>query len=132
MDKSCISARRGTTQYNDGCRAFVAFAVSNCTTSDGYIYCPSKSCQNNQRHPPDYVLAHLTGGRGMSPGYILWYIHGETAIIGPIPGRYSNLVAANATAGGTEQGGSTEQGGDMHAMLHDAFVMHNIREDVNS
>jgi hypothetical protein len=47
-------------------------------------------------------------------------------------------VAADATArstehgGGTEQGGSTEQGGDMHAMLRDAFGMHDVREDINS
>jgi hypothetical protein len=64
-----MSARRGTTEYNDGCRAFVAFAVSKCTAVDGKIYYPCKYCRNNQRHAPDYVLAHLTGGRGMSPGY---------------------------------------------------------------
>jgi hypothetical protein len=57
-----MSGRRGTTQYNDGCRAFVAFAVSNCTTSDGKILCPCRYCRNNQHHYPDYVLAHLTRG----------------------------------------------------------------------
>jgi hypothetical protein len=62
----------------------------------------------------------------MSSGYILWYMHGETAISGPVPSRYSNLVTADATAS------STEQGGDMHAMLCDAFGMHDVREDVNS
>jgi hypothetical protein len=133
-----MSACKGMTQYNDGCRAFLAFAVSNCTATDSKIYYPCKSCRNNQRHPPDYVLAHLTEGRGMSPRYILWYMHGKTRISGPVPGRYSNHVAADATArstehgGGTEQGGSTEQGGDMHAMLRDAFGMHDVREDINS
>jgi hypothetical protein len=73
-----MSACRGTTQYNDGCRAFVTFAVSNCTAVDGKIYCPCKYCRNNQRHTPDYVLAHLTGGRGMNSGYNLWYMHSET------------------------------------------------------
>jgi hypothetical protein len=97
-----MSARRGTKQYNDGCGTFVAFAVSNCTTVDEYIYCLCKSCRNNQCYPPDYVLAHLTGGRGMSPGYILWYMHGERAISGPVPSRYSNLEAVDATAGSTE------------------------------
>jgi hypothetical protein len=59
----------------------------------------------------------------MSPGYILWYMHSETEISGPVPGRYSNPVATDATAGSTEQGGGTKQGrgtelsGDMHAML---------------
>jgi hypothetical protein len=60
-----MSARRGTTQYNNGCRAFVEFFVSNCTAADGKIYCLCKYCQNNQCHSPDYVLTHLTGGRGM-------------------------------------------------------------------
>jgi hypothetical protein len=73
-----MSARRGTIEYNDGCRSFVAFAVSKCTAVDGKIYCPCKYCRNNQRHTPDYVLAHLTRGKEMSPGYNLWYIHGET------------------------------------------------------
>jgi hypothetical protein len=95
-------AHRGTTQYNDGCRAFVEFAISNCTTADGKIYYPCKYCRNNQRHFPDYVLAHLTGGMGMSLGYILWYMHCETAISGPVPGWYSNPVATNAMAGSIE------------------------------
>jgi len=120
-----MSACKGMTQYNDGCRAFLAFAVSNCTATDSKSYYPCKSCRNNQRHPPEYVLAHVTEGRGMSPRYILWYMHGKTRISGPVPGRYSNHVAANATArstehgGGTEQGGSKEQGGDM---LVDLFL----------
>jgi hypothetical protein len=56
----------------------VAFAVSNCTAVEGKIYCQCKYCRNNQCHTPDYVLAHLIGGRGMNPGYNLWYMHGET------------------------------------------------------
>jgi hypothetical protein len=91
-----MSARRDTTQYNDGCKAFVAFAISNCTTANGKIYCPCKSCRNNQRYPQDYVLSHLTKGRGMTSGYILWYIHGERRISGPVPGRYSNPVVIDA------------------------------------
>jgi hypothetical protein len=123
MDKSRMSARKGTTQYNDKCRAFVEFPVSNCTAANGKIYCTCKYCRNNQRHSTYYVFAHLTGGMRMSPGYILWYMHSETEISGPVPGRYSNPVATDATAGSTEQGGGTKQGrgtelsGDMHAML---------------
>jgi hypothetical protein len=66
-----MSARRGTTQYNDGYRAFVEFAVSNCMAADGKIYCPCKYCRNNHCHSPDYILTHLTGDRGISPGYSL-------------------------------------------------------------
>jgi hypothetical protein len=58
-----------------------------------------------------HVLAHLTEGRGMTPRYILWYMHGERRISGPILGRYSNPVAADATTRSIEQGGGTEQGG---------------------
>jgi len=90
MDKSWMSAPRGTTRYNDGCRAFVAFSISNCTAVDGKIYCPCKYCRNNQRHTPDYVLAHLIGGRGMNPGYNLWYMHGETTTGSAIPGQCSS------------------------------------------
>jgi hypothetical protein len=124
-------ARRGTTKYNDGCRVFVGFAVRNCTAIDGKIYCPCKACQNNQWHTPDYVLAHLTGGRGMCPGYSLWYMHGETVQGAVLPGRGPShhsvpVGAARSTeqVECTEQGGSPLRGGDMHAMLRDAFGVH--------
>jgi hypothetical protein len=59
-------------------------------------------------------------------------MHGEARISGPVPGQYSNSVAVDATIGSTEQGGSTKQDGNMHAMLRDAFGMHDVREDVGS
>jgi hypothetical protein len=128
-----MSARRGMTEYNDGCRAFVEFAVGNCTATDGKIYCPCKYCRNNQRHSPDYVLAHLTGGRGMTPGYSLWYMHCETARGSVVPGRCSSHPSvANSAASSTEQGESTEQGGDMRAMLRNAFGVYNVSEAVSS
>jgi len=82
-----MSACRCLTQYNEGFRVFVEFAVSNCTSANGKFYCSCKYCQNNQRHAPDYVLAHLTGGRGMALGYSLWYMHSETASGSAVPGR---------------------------------------------
>jgi hypothetical protein len=93
MDKSWMSVRRGTTQYNDGCRAFEEFAVSNCTAVDGKIYCSCKYCRNNQCHSQDYILGHLTGSRGMSSGYSLWYMHGETVRGSAVPGRCSSHQA---------------------------------------
>jgi hypothetical protein len=133
-----MSAPRGTTQYNDGCRAFVAFAVRNCRSGDGKIYCPCKYCRNNQRHPPDYVLAHLTGGKGMSTGYGFWYMHGETTLnpAGPVRGHDHPSVTDTAACGiehveVTEQGGDLEQGGDMHAMLRDAFGVHEVGDTDN-
>jgi len=139
MDKSWMSARRGTTQYNDGCRAFVEFVVSNCMAADGKIYCPCKYCRNNQRHAPDYVLAHLTGGRGMTLGYSLWYMHGATVSRSAVPGRCSSHSSVTDPAAGStelgeciEQGGGLEQGGDMRAMLRDAFGVHDVGEAVSS
>jgi hypothetical protein len=38
----------------------------------------------------------------MSSGYILWYMHDETAISRPVPGRYSNPVAIDGTTGSTK------------------------------
>jgi hypothetical protein len=126
-----MSARRGTTEYNDGCRVFVGFAVPNCMAIDGKIYCPCKYCRNNQRLTPDYVLAHLTGGRGMCPGYSLWYMHGETVQRAILPGQGPSHHSIPAGDFGsteqvecTEQGRSLEWGGDMHAMLRDAFGVH--------
>jgi len=149
MDKSWMSSRRDTTQYNDGCRAFIAFAISNCTAVDDKIYCPCRYCRNKQRHSPDYVLAHLTGCRGMTLGYNFWYMHGETTISRSVLGQCSRQVATDSAVGSTEQGGGTEQGrgpeqgedksaeaqnrgGDMHAKLCDAFGMYDVREAVSS
>jgi hypothetical protein len=112
MDKSWISVRRGMTQYNDGCRAFVAFAICNCTAVDGKIYCSCKYCRNNQRHTPDYVLAHLTGGRGMNPRYNLWYMHSETTSGSAVCGQCSSHHSGTDSAAcSTEQGEFIEQGG---------------------
>jgi hypothetical protein len=134
-----MSACRCLTQYNEGCRVFVEFAVSNCTSANGKIYCSCKYCQNNQRHAPDYVLAHLTGGRGMALGYSLWYMHSETASGSAVPGRcLSHPSVTDSTAGSTEQGECTEQGGgleqgvDMRTMLRDAFDVHDVGEAVSS
>ncbi|XP_062157848.1 uncharacterized protein LOC133865452 [Alnus glutinosa] len=114
MDKSWMSAPRGTTQYNDGCRAFVAFAVRNCRAADGKIYCPCKYCRNNQRHPPDYVLAHLTGGKGMSTGYGYWYMHGETTLNPAAPVRgHDHPSVTDTAARGIEHVEVREQGGDL-------------------
>jgi len=46
-----------------------------------------------------------------------------SATQGPAAGTYSNHPATVAA------GGSTEQDSDMHAMLRDAFEMHEVRED---
>jgi hypothetical protein len=123
MDKTWMTKSRGTREYKDGCRLFVDFTVSNCRIPNGNIHCPCKSCRNNQRHPPDVVLAHLTGGKGIMTTYTTWFWHGEKHVRGPIASSYSNRSTTDAASG------STKQGGDMHSMLRDAFGMHKVRED---
>ncbi|XP_059441611.1 uncharacterized protein LOC132173941 isoform X2 [Corylus avellana] len=98
MDKSWMTKSRGTREYRDGCKLFVEFAVSNCRTPDGFIYCPCKICRNNRRHPPGFVFDHLTGGKGVMPEYTLWYYHGEKHVQGPGTGSNSNRPAADANA----------------------------------
>jgi hypothetical protein len=77
------------------------------------MHCPCKSCQNNQRHPPGVVLAHLTGGKGIMITYTTWFWHGDKHVRSPVAGSYSNRSAADAASG------STEQGGDMHEVRED-------------
>jgi hypothetical protein len=94
---------------------------------------------NNLRHFPYYVLVHLTGVRGMSPGYSLWYMHGDTVRGSTVPGRCSShpsvtdLAAGSTDQGeGTEQGEGLEQHGDMRTTLCDAFGVHNVSEAISS
>jgi len=121
MDKSWMKKSRGTTEYNDGCKSFVAFAVSSCRTHVGLIYCPCKSCRNNHQYEPGYVLAHLTGGKIMIPNYNTWIMPSE---------KHARYPDASTSSNPSAAGGSIEQGDDMHAMLRDAFDMHRVKEGI--
>jgi len=65
-------------------------------------------------------------------------MHSETVRGSVVLGRCLSQLATNSTTGstkqckGTEQGGGLEQGGDMHAILRDAFGMHDVRETISS
>jgi len=100
MDRTWITKPQGTREYNNGCREFVKFAVSNCRTTNGKIRCPCKMCWNNRLHSPDYVLEHLTASKGMMTSYINWWHHGQTTPYNPDVAIRSNHPATNA-AGGT-------------------------------
>jgi hypothetical protein len=80
MDKSWMTKPRISKEYIDGCRSFVDFAVLNCRTPDGLLYCLCKACCLNKRHNPALVFDHLTGGKGMSPQYKEWIYHGEPPV----------------------------------------------------
>jgi hypothetical protein len=74
----------------------------------------------------------------MNPGYNLWYMHGETTSGSTVRGQcLSHPSGIDFAACSTEQGEFTEQGGleqdgDMHAMLRDAFGMHDVAEAVST
>jgi hypothetical protein len=123
IDRSWITKTRGTREYNDECSAFVAFAVSNCTTTDGKIRCPCKVCQNNHRHSADIVLEHLRVGRGIMVSYINWFMHGEMTVYNPDAASSSNPQPTDVVGAA-----SAEHGDDMHTMLRDAFGIHEDME----
>jgi len=74
----------------------------------------------------------------MNLGYNLWYMHGETTSGSTIRGQCSSHPRGTDSATGSiEQGeftehGGLEQDGDMHAMLRDAFGMHDVAEAVST
>jgi hypothetical protein len=63
MDKSWMTKPRILKEYIDGCRSFVDFAIQNCKTPDGLIFCLCRTCRLNRRHTPALVYDHLTGGK---------------------------------------------------------------------
>jgi hypothetical protein len=116
---------RISKDYIDGCRSFVDFAVLNCRTPDGLIYCPCKACCLNKRHNPALVFDHLIGGKGMSPQYKEWIYHGE-------PPVRTQVEETNLPRSAVDAGPSTEDvGGNMQALLRDLFGVHDVREDSN-
>jgi hypothetical protein len=75
----------------------------------------------------------------MTLGYSLWYMHGETVQGSAVPSQCpSHPSVTNSAAGSieqvecTEQGGGLEQGVDMHAILDDAFGVHEVGEAFSS
>jgi hypothetical protein len=125
MDKSWMTKPRISKEYIDGCRSFVDFAVLNCRTPDGLIYCPCKACCLNKRHNLALVFDHLTRGKGMSPQYKEWIYHGE-------PPVRTQVEETNLPRSAVDAGPSTEDmGGNMQAMLRDLFSVHDVREDSN-
>jgi hypothetical protein len=125
MDKSWMTKPRISKEYIDGCKSFVDFAVLNCRTPDGLLYCLCKACCLNKRHNPALVFDHLTGGKGMSPQYKEWIYHGE-------PPVRTQVEETNLPRSAVDAGPSTEDvGGNMQAMLRDLFGVHDVREDSN-
>jgi hypothetical protein len=54
-----------------------------------------------------------------------WIYHGEQLVRAPVEG--SNLTRLTANVGANTE----DVGGNMHAMLHDLFGVHDVREDNN-
>jgi hypothetical protein len=125
MDKSWIMKPRISKEYIDGCRSFIDFAILNCRTLDGLIFCPYKTCRLNRRHTLALVYNYLTGGKGMWPQYKDWIYHGESPV-------QTQLEGTNLLRPAIDARPSTEDvGGNMQAMLRDLFGVHDVKEDSN-
>ncbi|XP_028120567.1 uncharacterized protein LOC114317961 [Camellia sinensis] len=76
MDKSWMLLKnRMSSQYRDGVKAFVQFAMSN-VGPNGKIRCPCMDCLNCEQHTSKIVEYRLVV-KGMSPSYKTWVHHGE-------------------------------------------------------
>ncbi|KAL7171475.1 hypothetical protein ACSBR2_036181 [Camellia fascicularis] len=77
MDKSWMLLKdRMSSQYRDGVKAFVQFAMMNVEPNDK-IRCPCMDCLNCERYTCKIVEYHLVV-KGMSPSYKTWVHHGES------------------------------------------------------
>jgi hypothetical protein len=125
MDKSWMMKLRISKEYIDSCKSFVDFAILNCGTPDGLIFCPSKACRLNRRHTLALVYDHLTRGKGMWPQYKDWIYHDESPVRTQVEG--TNLLISTADAGPSTE----DVGGNMQAMLRNLFGVHDVRENSN-
>jgi hypothetical protein len=69
-----ILKSRISKEYRDGCRSFVDFAIQNCKTADGLIFCLCKTCRLKRQHTPGVVYDHLTGGEECDPNIKIGFI----------------------------------------------------------
>jgi hypothetical protein len=74
----------------------------------------------------------------MNPGYNLWYMHGETMSGSAVCGQRSSLTVAQISlpvalnrVNSQNREGALEHDDHMHAMLRDAFGMHDVAEAVS-
>jgi hypothetical protein len=67
MDKSWMTKFRISKEYRDECRSFVDFAIQNCKTLDGLLFCPCKTCHLNRRHTSGVIHNRLTWGEECGP-----------------------------------------------------------------
>jgi hypothetical protein len=125
MDKSWMTKPRISKEYIDNCRSFVDFAILNCRTPDGLIFCPCKTCHLNRQHTPALVYDHSIGGKGMWLQYKDWIYHSESPIRTRVEG--TNLSRPTADAGPSIE----DVGGNMQAMLRDLFSVRDVREGSN-
>jgi hypothetical protein len=108
MDKRWMTKPRILKEYIDGCRSFLDFAILNCRTPDGLIFCPCKMCCLNWRHTPALVYNHLIGGKGMWPQYKDWIYHGESPVqtrveVTSLPRSAADAGPSTADVGGNMQ-----------------------------
>ena len=124
MDKSWMTKFRTSKEYMDGAKSLVDFAVRNAINPK-LIQCQCKKCRLNKKLSPREVYAHLTGGAGILTTYTHWVFHGEKV-------RALNdheAPTSNSNQLPLDYGPTTKQSRNMQDMLHDAFGMHEVKED---
>ncbi|GLT54886.1 hypothetical protein SLA2020_280470 [Shorea laevis] len=126
MDKSWMKMWRGTVEYIRGVEAFLRFAISNSTTKD-LIVCPCKKCRFRYKLHRDEVYDHLIGLNGIVEGYTDWIWHGEKIDNHDL---HRGPIIEGSGSGPVNKSRTRDHEGEMmHAMLNDAFQMHNSSVD---
>ena len=113
MDKSWMKKSRISREYFEGVKEFLKFA-SQKANKFGKILCPCIKCVNSAMFTLDVVHDHLQS-YGISKGYETWIFHGEVV----------TAMNSSGTSDCHVQENSNDYG-DIHAMLHDIFPMHDI------
>ena len=106
---------KGSEEYINGDKLFVAFAVSNSTNKE-FIVCPCKNCKLNKRFNPQLAYTHLIGGIGILLGYAECVWH-EERMCNPVIQRESTVEGSSLTL-------VPDESRTMNAILHDVFGMH--------
>ncbi|XP_028114517.1 uncharacterized protein LOC114312475 [Camellia sinensis] len=130
MDKSWMLLKnRMSSQYRDGVKAFVQFAMMNVGPNDK-IRCPCMDCLNCERHTCKIVEYHLVV-KEMSPSYKTWVHHGES-----VPMNQSHALNDDnhnnfGSVGNRMEVETGEDQEEILNLLEDVYIGTTINDDEN-